>query len=417
MKPACWGGGSRGRYGLTLLCGGRHRGCMRQRGRTLVCRLPASGARLGLFVQFGALTVSGLTLRPPDGRPPTIPPVQPQNALRWTRPACASECAPCCGSTPGGCAPTGWSSRRWTPRRRTRCTRGGRGAGGGFRRAGPDPPLSPSCICSRWPHAPMRLLGCPAGRAPWWWAAARPRLFAALTLAQAGAQPILIERGRGCGPAGGPGGAPAPDRPARPGLQRAVWRGGAGTFSDNKLTTGIKDPRMGRVIEAFCRPARRDHRLPGQAPHRHRSAAPGGARPARAHLGPGRAGALRHPADRAGGAPGPGGRGRGVTGPGGGGAALPGGGAGHRPQRQDTLPDASRRGGGFAGQTLRRRRAHRAPAADDRPQPVRRLAGHPALGPRITSSAATCPPAARCIPSACARGRGGWPRPRRRAGW
>ncbi len=28
--------------------------------------------------------------------------------------------------------------------------------------------------------------------------------------------------------------------------------GGAGTFSDGKLTTGIKDPRIRKVLEEFC---------------------------------------------------------------------------------------------------------------------------------------------------------------------
>ncbi len=76
-------------------------------------------------------------------------------------------------------------------------------------------------------------------------------LFAALYLALAGRQPVVIERGREVG-------------------QRAVdvaryWQtgqvdpmsnvqfgeGGAGTFSDGKLTTGIKDPRCRAILEEF----------------------------------------------------------------------------------------------------------------------------------------------------------------------
>lgn len=77
-------------------------------------------------------------------------------------------------------------------------------------------------------------------------------LFAALTLARAGLEPILLERGR--------------DVDAR---QRDVDRfretgrldaesniqfgeGGAGTFSDGKLNTGIKDPRCRFVLEQLA---------------------------------------------------------------------------------------------------------------------------------------------------------------------
>jgi len=76
-------------------------------------------------------------------------------------------------------------------------------------------------------------------------------LFCALALAEAGLPPILLERGR-----------PVADR------QRDVslyWRegslnpesnvqfgeGGAGTFSDGKLTTRIHDPRCGRVLDTL----------------------------------------------------------------------------------------------------------------------------------------------------------------------
>ncbi|HCA72356.1 MAG TPA: FAD-dependent oxidoreductase, partial [Ruminococcaceae bacterium] len=76
-------------------------------------------------------------------------------------------------------------------------------------------------------------------------------LFAALTLAQAGQKPIVLERG-----------APVEER------QRDVQRfwqsgtlnpdsnvqfgeGGAGAFSDGKLTTGTKDPRNSHVLESF----------------------------------------------------------------------------------------------------------------------------------------------------------------------
>jgi len=74
-------------------------------------------------------------------------------------------------------------------------------------------------------------------------------LFAALTLAEAGLNPIIIERG-----------SPAPERKAH---VETFWNsgklnvnsnvqfgeGGAGTFSDGKLTTGIKDFRIRKIID------------------------------------------------------------------------------------------------------------------------------------------------------------------------
>ncbi len=77
-------------------------------------------------------------------------------------------------------------------------------------------------------------------------------LFAALVLARAGAEPIVLERGQ--------------DVDARRAAVEAFWRsghlnaqsnvqfgeGGAGTFSDGKLNTGIKDPRCGWVLKTFA---------------------------------------------------------------------------------------------------------------------------------------------------------------------
>ena len=78
-------------------------------------------------------------------------------------------------------------------------------------------------------------------------------LFAALYLAQAGLCPIVVERGK------------AVD--ARAQDVEAFWRGsafnpesnvqfgegGAGTFSDGKLNSGIKDPRCREVLQTFAR--------------------------------------------------------------------------------------------------------------------------------------------------------------------
>lgn len=80
-------------------------------------------------------------------------------------------------------------------------------------------------------------------------------LFAALTLAEAGARPIVLERGQ--------------DVDTRTRDVAAYWRegsaafnpasnvqfgeGGAGTFSDGKLNTGTKDPRGEHVLRTFVR--------------------------------------------------------------------------------------------------------------------------------------------------------------------
>lgn len=76
-------------------------------------------------------------------------------------------------------------------------------------------------------------------------------LLAALTLARYGFKPLLLERGR--------------DVDRRTEDVAGFWRtgqfdgssnvqfgeGGAGTFSDGKLTTRVTDPRMGEVLDAF----------------------------------------------------------------------------------------------------------------------------------------------------------------------
>lgn len=78
-------------------------------------------------------------------------------------------------------------------------------------------------------------------------------LFAALVLAQSGANPIVLERGK--------------DVDARTADVNQFWatgelnassnvqfgEGGAGTFSDGKLTTGTKDSRQRKVLEEFVR--------------------------------------------------------------------------------------------------------------------------------------------------------------------
>ncbi len=111
-----------------------------------------------------------------------------------------------------------------------------------------------------WPHAQAAeafFTQAPAAAAR----AGRPRpvvvgggpagLFAALTLAKAGLAPLLVERGK-----------PAQERsrdvasfwaggPLDPESNVQFGEGGAGTFSDGKLTTGTKDPRIQAVLLAL----------------------------------------------------------------------------------------------------------------------------------------------------------------------
>ncbi len=91
----------------------------------------------------------------------------------------------------------------------------------------------------RFAHFPVVVGAGPAG------------LFAALTLARAGARPILIERGK-----------PVEERTEdveamrehgllNPESNVQFGEGGAGAFSDGKLTTGIKSPLIRQVLTTF----------------------------------------------------------------------------------------------------------------------------------------------------------------------
>lgn len=100
-------------------------------------------------------------------------------------------------------------------------------------------PKAPTLPKARFEHPPVVVGAGPAG------------LFAALTLARAGVQPILIERGK-----------PVEERTKSvqmmqeqgildPESNVQFGEGGAGTFSDGKLNTGIKSPHIRHVLEAF----------------------------------------------------------------------------------------------------------------------------------------------------------------------
>lgn len=79
-------------------------------------------------------------------------------------------------------------------------------------------------------------------------------LMAALTLAEAGAQPLLLERGQGVGDRTRQVGRFWHEGLLDPESNALYGEGGAGLFSDGKLTSRSKDrPRVRRMLEALVR--------------------------------------------------------------------------------------------------------------------------------------------------------------------
>ena len=92
-------------------------------------------------------------------------------------------------------------------------------------------------------------------------------MFAALILARAGLKPIVLERGE--------------DAQSRHDKVQKFWEtgeldvrsnvqfgeGGAGTFSDGKLNTGVNNPRIGWILEQFVKCGARENILYDAKPH------------------------------------------------------------------------------------------------------------------------------------------------------
>ena len=92
-------------------------------------------------------------------------------------------------------------------------------------------------------------------------------MFAALVLAMAGLRPLVLERGD--------------DAKTRHEKVQAFWKtgkldpksnvqfgeGGAGTFSDGKLNTGVNNPRIGWILEQFVKAGAREDILFDAKPH------------------------------------------------------------------------------------------------------------------------------------------------------
>ena len=92
-------------------------------------------------------------------------------------------------------------------------------------------------------------------------------LFAALYLAESGLKPILIERG---GDVDSRAAAVARFRLTRtldPDSNVQFGEGGAGAFSDGKLTTNISDPRCTHVLRVFCEAGAPEEILYQAKPH------------------------------------------------------------------------------------------------------------------------------------------------------
>ncbi|MBQ8200758.1 MAG: FAD-binding protein [Clostridia bacterium] len=106
----------------------------------------------------------------------------------------------------------------------------------------PAPPVPPAARFSR---PPVVIGAGPAG------------LFAALTLAQSGANPILIERGRAVEQRTQDVAAMQKNGLLDPDSNVQFGEGGAGAFSDGKLTTGTKSPYIRHVLRTFV-----DHGAP-----------------------------------------------------------------------------------------------------------------------------------------------------------
>ena len=104
-----------------------------------------------------------------------------------------------------------------------------------------NPPALPALPKGNFRRPPVVVGAGPAG------------LFAALTLAQAGANPILIERGKPVDQRTRDVSAMQRDGQLDPESNVQFGEGGAGAFSDGKLTTGTKSPYIRTVLQTFVK--------------------------------------------------------------------------------------------------------------------------------------------------------------------
>ncbi len=120
------------------------------------------------------------------------------------------------------------------------------------RAADPVSPPLPPCSLTR---PPLVVGAGPAG------------LFCALTLARAGASPILIERGRSVEERTRDVARMTEEGVLDPDSNVQFGEGGAGAFSDGKLTCGIKSPWIREVLRTFVDHGAPEEILTDQKPH------------------------------------------------------------------------------------------------------------------------------------------------------
>lgn len=120
-------------------------------------------------------------------------------------------------------------------------------------------PVSPPCPAvlppRRFKFRPVIVGAGPAG------------LFAALTLARSGADPILIERGKSVESRQEDVARMSEAGVLNPESNVQFGEGGAGAFSDGKLTCGIKSPLVHDVLETFAAHGAPSSILTDQKPH------------------------------------------------------------------------------------------------------------------------------------------------------
>lgn len=120
--------------------------------------------------------------------------------------------------------------------------------------------LSPAAFVPEIPSGSLRYRPLVVGAGP-------SGLFAALILARAGVRPILIERGADVDTRSVDVQEMVSQGILHPDSNVQFGEGGAGTFSDGKLTTGTRNPWQSFVLETFVRHGAPDDILIDQKPH------------------------------------------------------------------------------------------------------------------------------------------------------